>query len=186
MNITSTKTKFAIATLLVTFGVAGRLMPHAWNFAPIIAIGIFAGARLGKIYGFILPVLAMFISDAFIGYYDWRINIIVYASMGLSGAIGIALRNRRGVLSIVSGSIAGSTLFYLITNAAVWFFGHMYPAGMKGLMMSLSAGIPFYRSAIMGDLWYSLSFFGLYELALLIYRNKELLFERAVAITKMR
>ncbi|HEU5114813.1 MAG TPA: DUF6580 family putative transport protein [Candidatus Paceibacterota bacterium] len=166
------KTKILIATALVAVGVAGRLLPHAWNFAPIAAIGLFAGARLGVAFGFLLPVAAMAISDASIGFYDWHINATVYAAMALSGAIGLFLRNKRNPIAIAAGSAAASTLFFLITNAAVWFFGTMYPPTFSGLMMSLVAGLPFFRNAALGDLWYSAAFFGAWELAILAYDNR--------------
>ena len=47
--------RFWIATALVAIGVLGRILPHAWNFAPVVAIGLFAGARLGKVYGLAVP-----------------------------------------------------------------------------------------------------------------------------------
>ena len=165
----NTKTKIGLAILLVACGVLGRILPHAWNFAPIVAIGLFAGARLGTRYAFTLPVLAMVISDMFIGFYDWRINLTVYIAMALSGGVGLLLRNRRNPIAIGIGSIAASTLFFLVTNGAVWAFSTMYTHSFGGLMSSYIAGIPFFRNAIVGDVLYSFAFFGLYELSVFIY-----------------
>lgn len=173
----NTKTKLAVGFVLVLCGVLGRLLPHAWNFAPIIAIGLFAGARLGTYYAFTLPVLAMVISDMFIGFYDWKVNLTVYVAMALSGAIGLMLQNRRNPIAIGVGSMAGSTLFFLVTNGAVWLFGTMYSHNAQGLIASYIAGIPFYRNAIVGDVWYSFIFFGVYELALFahsVYSKRKL------------
>lgn len=167
----SGKARFWIAAALVAVGVLGRLLPHAWNFAPIVAIGLFAGARLGKGYGFAVPVLAMAVSDAFIGFYQWDINVSVYLAMALSGGIGYLAR-RGGPLHIAGGSLLSSTVFFLVTNAAVWKFAEgMYEPGLGGLFASYAAGIPFFKNALFGDLWYTLAFFGIYELVWAIYRN---------------
>lgn len=164
-------TKSLIALALIALGVTGRLLPHAWNFAPIVAIGLFAGTYLGKRFAFVVPVMAMVISDYFIGFYGWKLNLTVYIAMALSGALGLVLRKHRSVLSVGLCAIAGSTLFYLITNAAVWYFGASYPHGIDGLFQSLAAGLPFFRNAIAGDMWYSFALFGAFELAMVVIRS---------------
>lgn len=173
--------KLLLALLLIGAGVAGRLLPHAWNFAPIIAIGLFSGAYLGPRFAFVVPVATMLISDFFIGFYMWQMNLTVYIAMGLSGIIGLLLsqKNRRRPLPIAMGSIAGSTLFFLVTNSAVWYFTPSYGPGVQGLLASLTAGIPFFRNAFLGDLWYSFAFFGIYELVLYWAKSR-----RAVYNTK--
>jgi len=170
MNI---KTKTILALVLVAIGVAGRLLPHAWNFAPIVAIGLFAGAYLGKRFAFVVPVAVMVISDLFIGFYSWKINLTVYVAMALAGGIGLLLRKkddagkysvRARPMPIATAGVAGSTLFFLLTNGAVWYFGSSYDPGINGLFASYIAGLPFFRNAIIGDVWYSLALFGTYAL----------------------
>ncbi len=167
------RTKNILALALVAIGVAGRLLPHAWNFAPIVAIGLFSGTYLNKRLAFIVPVAAMVISDAFIGFYGWKLNLTVYLAMALAGGIGIFLRSRKNPLTIGMGAVLGSTLFFLITNAAVWYFGASYDPGIKGLVASLIAGLPFFRNAIVGDVWYSFALFGAYEAALAVIRSRK-------------
>jgi hypothetical protein len=174
MNMTP-RTKIFLALSLVALGVAGRLLPHAWNFAPIVAIGLFAGAYLDKRLAFITPVAAMLISDSFIGFYEWRMNLIVYVAMALAGGVGILLRRRKNPITIGAAAMLGSTLFFLITNAAVWYFGSSYDPGIKGLFASLVAGLPFFRNAIVGDVWYSFALFGVYELALAAIRSHKII-----------
>lgn len=167
MNI---RTKIILAACLIAIGVAGRLLPHAWNFAPIVAIGLVAGAYLGKRFAFVVPVLAMVASDIFIGFYGWKLNLTVYLAMALSGAIGLMLRRRRTPVSIGLAAVLGSTLFYLVTNSAVWYLGSSYPPGVSGLIASLAAGLPFFRNAVVGDVWYSFALFGAFELAQAVVR----------------
>jgi hypothetical protein len=165
------KTEITLAIALIVIGVAGRLLPHAWNFAPIVAIGIFSGAYLGKKYAFAVPVIAMIISDMFIGFYDWRINLSVYISMGLAGLIGLLLQKKKNPILVALASITGSTIFFFITNSAVWLFTSMYESSIFGLTASLYAGVPFYRNAIVGDVWYTFALFGIYEFSLYIYNR---------------
>ncbi|MDO8579475.1 MAG: hypothetical protein Q7R72_01225 [bacterium] len=165
----TTKTKIFFAIALVTIGIAGRLLPHAWNFAPIVAIGIFSGAYLGQRFAFAVPVSAMIISDIFLGFYSWQMNLTVYLAMGLSGLVGIFLQKKKNPTTIALASISGSTIFFLITNGAVWYFTSMYEPTISGLYASYIAGIPFFRNAIVGDVWYSFALFGTYEMMKVLY-----------------
>ncbi|MEK7607608.1 MAG: DUF6580 family putative transport protein [Patescibacteria group bacterium] len=165
------RTKLYLALALITIGVLGRLLPHTWNFVPIIAIGLFSGAYLGKKFAFTVPVLAMLISDIFIGFYDWKINLTVYIAMGFSGLIGLYLQKKKNPISIALASVIGSTLFFLITNGAVWLFTTMYESTVIGLIASYIAGLPFYRNALVGDIWYSFALFGTYEAVMHLYHR---------------
>src|SRR5262249_55859843 len=41
-----------------------RLIPHPWNFPPVGALGLFAGARLRAWHAFALPVALMVVTDS--------------------------------------------------------------------------------------------------------------------------
>ena len=59
-----------------------RLVPHPPNFAPITAMSLFAGAYFTrKQFDFMVPLLAMLISDLFLGFYT--ISIFVYLSFAV-------------------------------------------------------------------------------------------------------
>jgi len=134
------------------------------NFSPVAAIALFGGAMLSnRLLAFAAPIGIMLISDLFIGFHDtmWA----VYLSLFLIVAIGQIVRNRPSFLNGIVGTIAGSVLFFLITNAAVWMTGTMYAPGIGGLIESYVAGLPFYRNTLMGDLFFSGVLFGAYELA---------------------
>ncbi len=157
--------------VLVAIGVGGRLLPHAWNFTPLIATTIFAGVYLGKRYAFFLPIVTMFISDIFIGFYDPKIMASVYLSFAVAGLIGYRFAKNKKLNTIVLSALISSTLFFLITNGAVWFFGSMYDPGLTGLFQSYLAGIPFYRNMMLGDVIYTVSLFGIYELSLSLIKK---------------
>jgi hypothetical protein len=46
-------------------------LPHAANFAPIGAIALFGGVYLNKRLALVVPMVAMLISDYFIGFDSW-------------------------------------------------------------------------------------------------------------------
>lgn len=165
-------------SVLVAIGVFGRLVPHAWNFTPLIATTLFAGVYLGPRYALALPIVTMLLSDILIGFYSPQIMISVYISFALVGLVGHFFAKNKKVNNIILSALASSALFFLITNGAVWLFGTMYNPGITGLIQSYIAGIPFYRNMMLGDVVYSLSLFGLYETALFLvkkYKTKKIL-----------
>lgn len=134
------------------------------NFSPVAAIALFAGAMMGnRIAAFAAPLGIMFVSDLVLGFHDtmWA----VYLSLTLVVGIGLVLRARPGMLHAMVGAVAGSVIFFLLTNAAVWMNGTIYSPGFAGLWESYVAGLPFYRNSLMGDLFFTVALFGTYELA---------------------
>ncbi len=156
------------AVLLILFAALSRLLPHPMNFAPITAIALFGGAYLDRRLAFIVPLLAMLISDAFIGFYSgfyW-----VYGAFIVIGFIGLWLRNKmdepagKKILFIGSSALVSSVIFFLITNFAFLYPPTMYPHTFDGIIASYAAGIPFFRNTLAGDLIYTAMMFGVYEL----------------------
>lgn len=140
--------------IVITCAVLLRLIPHPANMAPIGALALFGGAYVDKKYAFFLPLLALFLSDMILGFHSTM--IFVYGSFLISGAIGYFLRKHKtfGVLTL--GSLASSTVFFLITNTGVWLTtpSFVYAKSLSGYMHCLAMGIPFFRYTILGDLLY--------------------------------
>lgn len=152
-----------IAVLLIALGFAARLLPHPANFAPIGAVALFGGIYLTRRYAIIMPLIAMLISDIFIGFYTWQIMASVYLSFVLTGLIGLWVRKNKKLSTVIGGTVLGSILFFLITNFAVWAFGAMYAHNFAGLMQSYIMAIPFFRNSLLGDLFYVGLLVGAYE-----------------------
>ncbi len=159
--------KLITAVLLIVVAVFGRLLPHAWNATPLIAVSLFAGVYLGRQWALIVPVTAMVISDFFIGFYNPAMMFAVYGAFVLVGLIGFMVRKYKSVPVILVASLFASTTFFFITNAAVWAFNPFYQPGLTGLAEALLAGVPFYKNMLMGDLMYTALLFGAYA----AYRN---------------
>lgn len=149
----------------IFLGAVLRFLPHAPNFAPIGAMALFGGVKFNKKYALIIPLAVMMISDYFIGFYSWQIMAAVYAGFLIYGLLGLWARKNESWLKIGGAALAGSVLFFLITNGAVWAFGSMYPHTISGLIACYAAGLPFWRNTLLGDIFFTAAFFGLYELA---------------------
>src|SRR5258706_1851062 len=150
--------------IIIIFAVVLRLLPHPPNVAPIAAMALFGGAYLNKRYAIIVPLVAMFISDIFLGLHDTM--IFVYGSFFLIGLIGLWLRTHKRFKFVIAASLFSSILFFIVTNFGVWMMGSIYPQTFVGLISCYTLAIPFFRNTVIGDLFYVGVFFGGYELVI--------------------
>jgi hypothetical protein len=170
----SEKTKIIISIILISLGVACRLLPHPFNFAPIAAIALFTGAYLGKRYALTLPIVAMFIGDIFIGFYEWPLMITVYGSFVLIGLLGLGIKRHKSIETVIGASLGASILFFILTNWAVWQFSPWYAHTWSGLLQCYTLALPFFRNTLIGNLFYTGVLFGAYEL-IAVYYNRRVL-----------
>jgi hypothetical protein len=104
----------------------------------------------------------MLIGDLVIGFYNWHMLVTVYASMLAVGIVAYLTRKRGGVAVFLARPAVASVVFFLTTNAAVCFFGTLYPHNLAGLSASYVAGLPFFGRDLIGNLLYTSLFFGVY------------------------
>ncbi|MFW6110042.1 MAG: DUF6580 family putative transport protein [Patescibacteria group bacterium] len=156
--------KFAVAFLLVLIGVVFRLLPHPPNFTPVGAIALFAGVYLSLGISFVLPVVAMFISDIFLGGYRLPVMGAVYGSFLLTAVLGIWLRQDVKWYKVATGAVLSAVFFFLFTNFAVWAFTPWYSRDFVGLVSCYLAAIPFFKNTLAGNLFFTALFFGTYLL----------------------
>lgn len=160
-----TKKNLLLIIGIIALAAASRLMKHPPNFTPIAALGLFGGFYLSKKYFVFIPLLAMFLSDMFIGFYDWRLIVVVYLSIAATFFIGWLLKKKASWRRVIIGSLAGSVVFFLTTNFAVWALYQWYPHTWAGLFNCFALALPFFKNTLAGDLFYSAALFGAYELA---------------------
>ncbi|HEY4526529.1 MAG TPA: DUF6580 family putative transport protein [Candidatus Paceibacterota bacterium] len=173
------------APIIIIFALAlSRLLPHMPNFAPISAMALFGAVYLSTRYTFIVPLVAMLISDYLLLYvspfsspmFNFSHIVppqalfhsalpIVYVSFIVSGLVGLWLKNHKTPVYVVLAAAFCSIQFFLLTNAASWMVG-MYGPGFSGLMAAYIAGIPFFQGTLLGDFFYTTLLFGAYEFAL--------------------
>lgn len=159
-----------VAIFLVVFGILSRLLPHHPNVAPITALCLFGGVYLPKKFAF-LPLLALLISDYFIGFYGLDM-LYVYGSFALIAGIGWWLKKHKKPMFILGSSFVSSVLFFLITNFGVWAPpNNWYPHTLNGLIQSYTLAIPFFRNTLLGDLGYTILLFGGYELVKILAKK---------------
>lgn len=161
-----------IAVILIAFGVIARIVPHEANFAPIAAIALFGAVYLKPRYALLVPLLALVLSDIALGFDSLASRLSVYGSFLIVGLIGLAIRKRKNVATVAGAAIAGSIVFYLVTNL-VWLYPPvMYPHDLAGQLSSYYNALPFFRGTLLGDLFYTGILFGTYELAILFARKR--------------
>ena len=158
--------QFLIVSIMILVAAFSRLLTNKfeiWNFTPIIAMSLFSGAEVrDKRFAFLIPLTAMIITDAFFGFYTGI--LVVYSALMIITAFGFLLRKRVNVISVILGSLGASAIFFLVTNFALLYPTTLYPHTLQGIMASYTAGIPFFKNAMLGDLIYSGILFGSYEL----------------------
>ena len=128
--------------------VVARLIPHPPNFTPIIALALFGSTNFkNKWLGLSLPIIAMGISDLYLGFYS--ISMWVYGSFFLISILGTYWKKIK-----VKNVFISSLIFFIITNFGVWLMGG-YPKTIEGFLLCYTMAIPFFINSILGDLFFS-------------------------------
>src|SRR5262249_8123701 len=149
------RAELALAMGLVALDVVARLTPHAPNFTPVAASALFAGAVLrSRTLALAVPFAAMVISDIALGWHDWRVMGVVYASLALPALLGMWGRARAAIV-LVPLALSSSLLFFATTNFAVWAFSGMYAHDLHGLMHCYVAALPFLQNTVGGDMFWT-------------------------------
>jgi hypothetical protein len=164
-KIISNKDGIVIFIVLVLVGIFSRLLPHPANFTPLAALALFGGYYFKKEGKIILPLLALFLSDCFLGFYDLKLMVVVYFCFFLNVILGSYLGNKKILGKAAGLSVVGSIIFFIFTNFAVWVFGGWYPHTAQGLATCFYLALPFFRNTLLGDLFFTFSLFGVYQLA---------------------
>ncbi|MGN6540157.1 MAG: DUF6580 family putative transport protein [Ginsengibacter sp.] len=166
--------------LLIVIASLYRIMPgRPYGFAPQIAMAIFGGAVIkDKKFAFLLPLLAMFVSDCLYqllyingvgtmyGFYEGQVlNYILFGGLTV---FGFFVKNLN-VKKIAFASIAAPTAYFLASNFFVWvssspLAGLGRPKTFAGLMMCYGDGLPFYPWSVASTFVFSAILFGSYYL----------------------
>lgn len=169
--------RFLVLSGFIIIAALSRIIPHPYNFAPLGAMSLFGAAYFtDKKFSFLVPLLAFFVSDLLVnnllyaGFYDGFVLFTpgfywMYGSIALIVIAGVFILKKVNLKTVVAGSLSASMIFFLVTNFGSWVGNPIYPAGIEGLLMSYSAGIPFFHYTVLGDLVYSGVMFGAFEYA---------------------
>lgn len=133
--------------MFVLLAVFVRLAPHPPNFTPITALALFGATTFSnRVLGTLLPLIALAISDLYLGFYS--ISIWVYSSF-----LAISLLGHYWKTIKTKNILLSSLLFFIVTNFGVWLTG--YPKTIEGFVLCYTLAIPFFINAIAGDLFFS-------------------------------
>ena len=158
---------------LIFVAALTRVIPHPPNFSPIEAVALFGGAYFAKRHwALLVPLLAMFASDLVLGllkggiywsYFASAGYLLVYAAIALSTLLGFGLRGKVGAGRVLAYSLAGSLLFFVVTNFGAWLSDPFYPKTAAGLVAAYVAGVPFFQWTVLGTMFYAALLFGGFE-----------------------
>ena len=131
-----------------------RLIPHPWNFTPILAAGIFSGFYFKNFFlGLLIVIFSMFLSDLYLGFHSTM--FFTYISLSVAVALGLSIKRFKFTEIIFSGLIS-SVCFFLITNFGAWITLEMYEKNLSGLMSSYILAIPFFHNTLISTFLYLL------------------------------
>jgi hypothetical protein len=143
---------------LALFTLLWRVLPHGWNMTPALALALFAGARLQQpALRFALPLAAMLVSDLILGFHDTM--LYVYGALALVVLMGQGFARGASLPGHAGLSVAGSLLFFAITNFGVWMSDTLYPLTAEGLVACYTMAVPFLWKTLAGDLFFVLGFY---------------------------
>src|SRR3954452_10446165 len=88
----------ALVVFLIGFDVAARLLWHVPNVSPVAASALFAGMMLRRrSLAPVVPLAALLIGDAIMGFYHWQVMAVVYAALTVPAVAGMLARHVRAV-----------------------------------------------------------------------------------------
>lgn len=179
----SIKSEIILAIGLVVLGVMLRIaFGDLPNFAPVAAIGLFAGFCLSrKTIAIVIPLAIMLISNLWFGGYHWLVMLSVYTCYMVMPFAGSWLKNafnsqqsrfksavaaRMAALAIAVG---GSLLFFVVTNFAVWM-----SSTDQTIWQCYVTAIPFFRYTLCGDLFFTFAIFASFDALTALVRMRKL------------
>ena len=141
-----------------------RLIPHPWNFSPMLAVGIFSGFYFRQFYlSLFVVIVSMFIGDLFLGFHS--LMFFTYIALAVAVLIGFYVKHFKFTEILYSG-LASSVSFFIITNFGAWLtHGEMYAKNFSGLMQSYVMGIPFFQNTLISTFVYLIFIKLLFDLA---------------------
>ena len=172
------KKNISLIIIVSLIALIARFLPHLPNFAPLYSVMLFAGVYSKEKKYFFIPLVALFISDIFIGFYQWQIMLSVYLSFIAIAGLGKLLKKQKNIINTASATLASSIIFFLVTNFAVWYFGDWYSRDLAGLALCYNLAIPFFKSTLLSNLLYSGLLFGVYEFSTYALKNKKIIFNK--------
>lgn len=169
--------RFGILAAIVVGAAMSRILPHPPNATAVGAMALFGGAYfMQRWQSLVLPLVAMWLSDLVLNnviYKAYNPNFtfftgggaFIYGAIALMVVLGWVMLKKVKTGNVITASLVGSVLFFVITNAGVWMGSTLYPQTGEGLLAAYVAGLPFLVNTVAGDLMWCAVLFGGFEWA---------------------
>jgi hypothetical protein len=173
-----------VAIILIVLAALYRLLPTVElslaNFSPVMAIAFCGAVYFRNRWMWLIPFLALGLSDIYLNNYyareygfSWPVSGLIArtACFGVALLIGAWVAKRKSWLNLLNGALLGALVFYLVTNTQSWAADVFYAKTLAGWWQALTVGHPeypptifFFRNTLFGDLMFTGFFAGLMEL----------------------
>jgi hypothetical protein len=175
--------------VLIALSALYRVIPFdsrpVWLGGPQLAIAIFAGSLIkDRKWAFAVPLFSMLLSDLLIqvlyvsgsvmypGFYKGQ--VVNYAFISLLTVVGFYI-NHKKISSVLTGMVAAPTIYFLLSNFAVWAAGGglLRPKTPAGLIQCYVDGLPFYGYSLLTMAVFGTILFGSFNvLSTLVFTRK--------------
>lgn len=149
----------ALAAALVVGALVWRLVRADLGAPPNLelstAAAFAAAGLLRHRLAMLVPLVVVALSDVLLG--NSSVLVFTWTAWAVIGVGAWWAGRRSGARRLVAAlgfGVGSSLVFYLWTNAGVWWLGRgtYYPAGPDGLLASYVSGLPFLRTMLLGNL----------------------------------
>lgn len=156
----------------IWLGIASifRVIPHVPNFSPVMSSALFAGAKLDRKSAVFSILGLMVVTDIILSQIHGTSVFGWWTLFTFSGVVAVVLLGR-AIKENFSGArffgcaLGGSLLFWTWTNLGTWMTSGLYSLDGAGFIACYAAAIPFLKTALLGDLIWSLVLFVSYDFA---------------------
>ena len=138
-----------------------RLVPHAPNFTPILAVALFSGQFLkSREWAFLVPLLAMAATDLFLGFHATAWAVYLSLAIGVFWGRAVGRKSPQKDAPGIAALLGSPILFFVVTNFAVWVQTGMYPKTGSGLIECYVVALPFFQNTLLSTGVFGLALYG--------------------------
>ncbi|MBL7662893.1 hypothetical protein JNK13_09105 [bacterium] len=140
-----------------------RVIPHPPNLTPVLALALWGSVLIKSPSRLIAALVAgMFLSDLIVGAHE--LMPFIYGCYALIAILGLKYLKHESIQSVGIYTFTASTLFFALSNFAVFLTSGIYPRTLTGLVSCYTMALPFYGVALLGDLLFSAAIYLVYNL----------------------
>jgi hypothetical protein len=125
----------------------GQVSLFLSNLSPLAAVVVAGAIYLPRRVALVVPFGALFVSTVVVNWAQgWPVaspyTAVVAVCFGLVFALAWLVRGTRRIPVVLGMTVAGTLLFYLLSNTVSWVFEPSYPRSVGGWVQSLTIGLP--------------------------------------------